>query len=99
METLDDLAETTRMNNSSADFFPRSVVRAMRCGLLSTAGTVLWSFLLDWLNGGLVGRVTGDLPDLTLLMEPGEWRCNGGEGKSPSSQSQPRGQPLRGAKP
>ncbi len=53
---------------------------------------------LDWLNGGLVGRVTGDLTDLTLLMEPGEWRYNGEEGEAPGGQSQPRDQPLRGAK-
>lgn len=53
---------------------------------------------LDWLNGGLVGRVSGDLPDLTLLMEPGEWRYNGDEGEAPGGQSQPRDQPLRGVK-
>lgn len=29
---------------------------------------------LDWLNGGIVGQVTSDITDLTLLMEPGEWR-------------------------
>jgi hypothetical protein len=53
---------------------------------------------LDWLNGGLVGRVTGDLTDLTFLLEPGEWRYNGEEGEAPGGQSQPRDQPLRGAK-
>jgi hypothetical protein len=53
---------------------------------------------LDWLNGGLVGRVNGDIPDLTLLMEPGEWRCNGDEGEAPDGESQPRDKPLAGAK-
>lgn len=53
---------------------------------------------LDWLNGGLVGRVDGDIPELTLLMEPGEWRYNGDEGEAPNGESQPREKPLRGAK-
>jgi hypothetical protein len=43
---------------------------------------------LDWLNGGLVGRVTEDL-QLTLLMEPGQWRPNGEEGDPPSGNSHP----------
>jgi hypothetical protein len=51
---------------------------------------------LDWLNGGLVGRVDGDITDLTLLMEPGEWRYNGEEGEPPDGVSQPRERPLRG---
>src|SRR5439155_27380591 len=51
----------------------------------------------DWLNGGLVGRVDGDIVDLTLLMEPGQWRYNGDEGETPSGQSHPRDKPLRGA--
>lgn len=53
---------------------------------------------LDWLNGGLVGRVDGDIGDLTLLMEPGQWRYNGDEGEAPNGESQPREKPLRGAK-
>ncbi|HNQ72858.1 MAG TPA: carboxypeptidase-like regulatory domain-containing protein [Verrucomicrobiota bacterium] len=51
---------------------------------------------LDWLNGGLVGRVEGDIPDLVLLMEPGVWRFNGDEGDAPNGDSQPRDKPLRG---
>ncbi len=54
---------------------------------------------LDWLNGGLVGRVDGDIADLTLLLEPGEWRYNGDEGEPSSGESQPRDQPLRGVRP
>lgn len=51
---------------------------------------------LDWLNGGLIGRVDGDLSDLTLLLEPGKWQFNGEEGDAPNGESQPRDQPLRG---
>jgi hypothetical protein len=54
---------------------------------------------LDWLNGGLVGRVDRDILDLFLLMEPGQWRYNGEETDAPSGESQPRDKPLRGAKP
>jgi hypothetical protein len=54
---------------------------------------------LDWLNGGLVGRVDRDIADLTLLMEPGQWRYNGEEGEPPSGESQPGSKPLRGSKP
>lgn len=53
---------------------------------------------LDWLNGGLVGRVDGDTGELTLLMEPGQWRFNGEEGEAPNGESQPRDKPLRGTK-
>jgi hypothetical protein len=53
---------------------------------------------LDWLNGGLVGRVDGDILDLTILMEPGTWRHNGDEGEPPGGESQPRNKPLRGPK-
>lgn len=52
---------------------------------------------LDWLNGGIVGRVDKDLRELTLLMEPGEWRYNREEQDMPEgADSQPRNQPLRG---
>ena len=54
---------------------------------------------LDWLNGMIIGRLTGDLTDLVLSMEPGEWRFNGEEGDPPvEGDRQPRDQPLRGAK-
>src|SRR5258705_445763 len=53
---------------------------------------------LDWLNGVVVGRVTRDLDDLILLMEPGEWRYNGDEGQPPSGNSQPQNEPIRSAK-
>jgi hypothetical protein len=51
---------------------------------------------LDWLNGGLVGQVGGDITGLEFLMEPGEWRYNGEEGEPPGGESQPREKPLRG---
>lgn len=53
---------------------------------------------LDWLNGGIVGRVTSSMTDLVLLMEPGTWRFNGEEGEPPGSDRQPRDKPLRSAK-
>jgi hypothetical protein len=53
---------------------------------------------LDWYNGGMVGRVEADILDLTILMEPGEWRYNGDEGEPPSGENQPSDKPLRGAK-
>jgi len=55
---------------------------------------------LDWLNGGIVGRVDRDITDLTLLLEPGEWRYNGVEEEDlpAGAERQPRTQPLRGAK-
>src|SRR5207247_4169025 len=53
---------------------------------------------LDWLNGGIVGRVNGDVPELILVMEPGEWRYNGEEGQPSSGKTQPRDEPLRSAK-
>jgi hypothetical protein len=31
---------------------------------------------LDWLNGRILGRVTGDMTNLNFVMEPGEWRPN-----------------------
>jgi len=54
---------------------------------------------LDWLNGRIVGRMDGDLTDLTLLLEPGEWRYNQEEEDLPAgADRQPFGKPLRGAK-
>jgi protocatechuate 3,4-dioxygenase beta subunit len=54
---------------------------------------------LDWLNGGIVGTVTGDIKDLVILMEPGEWRYNARdqEDMPTGGDSQPYSRPLRGA--
>ena len=54
---------------------------------------------LDWRNGGVLGRVDRDLTNLTLLLEPGEWRYNGDEGEPPGGREvQPRDKPLASAK-
>jgi hypothetical protein len=53
---------------------------------------------LDWLNGGIMGRVAGNVTDMTILLEPGEWQYNTGEQPPDGGDEQPRGQPLRGVK-
>ena len=53
---------------------------------------------LDWDNGGIIGRVEKDLKNLTILLEPGEWRLNREEKDAPpGTDRQPRGLPLRSA--
>jgi len=55
---------------------------------------------LDWLNGGIVGKVGHDITNLTLLMEPGELRSSPDLKDIPEGVDvQPRDKPLRGAKP
>ena len=53
---------------------------------------------LDWLNGGIMGRVDKNIDDLTLLLEPGEWRYNGKEEEDlpAGADRQPRDKPLTG---
>lgn len=53
---------------------------------------------LDWLNGGIVGKLDRDIQDLTLLTEPGEWRFDDCDAVPPGTDSQPDDQPLRGAR-
>jgi hypothetical protein len=55
---------------------------------------------LDWLNGGIVGRMDKDISDFTLLLEPGEWRFNGAEEEDlpPNADRQSSSKPLRSAK-
>jgi hypothetical protein len=54
---------------------------------------------LDWLNGCIVGTVDRNINDFIILFEPGEWRFNREEQDKPDGvDSQPYGQPLRGAK-
>jgi hypothetical protein len=48
----------------------------------------------NWLNGGIVGHVTGDIRDLKLLLAPGTWRYNGEEGEPPEGESQPWDEPF-----
>lgn len=53
---------------------------------------------LDWLNGGIVGRVDSDIVKLRLVLEPGQWRYNrdGEDDMPPDAERQPRDKPLRG---
>jgi hypothetical protein len=54
---------------------------------------------LDWLNGFIVGKVDRDTTNLTLLMEPGEFRYNPNAADLPEgADAQPRDKPLRSAK-
>jgi hypothetical protein len=54
---------------------------------------------LDWLNGGIVGMVDGDITNLDLLLEPGQWQFNQERLDLPSgTDMQPSSRPLRGAK-
>jgi hypothetical protein len=55
---------------------------------------------LDWLNGIIVGKVDRDITNLTLLLEPGEFRFSGKPEDVPEGVDvQPRDKPLRSAKP
>ena len=52
---------------------------------------------LDWLNNQIVGKVDGDLTNLTLLMDPGEFRYSPNHDDAPEGTDlQPRDKPLRG---
>ncbi|MCX6927244.1 MAG: hypothetical protein NT154_29180 [Verrucomicrobia bacterium] len=53
---------------------------------------------LDWLNGAIVGTVITDMTNLTLLMDPGQWRYNEEQQDlPPGADSQPYSKPLRSA--
>jgi hypothetical protein len=51
---------------------------------------------LDWLNGGIMGRVTGNITNLNILLEPGNWEFNSSERPPDGGEQQPREKPLRG---
>jgi hypothetical protein len=51
---------------------------------------------LDWLNGQILGRVTGDVSNLTILMEPGNWQFNQQDNRPDGVEAYPIDQPLRG---
>jgi hypothetical protein len=54
---------------------------------------------LDWLNGGIIGRLHGDLTDFNILLERGNWRYNEEVNDAPpGTNTYPQDQPLRGAK-
>jgi hypothetical protein len=53
---------------------------------------------LDWLNGFIVGAVNRDITNLTLIMDPGEFRYTPNTADMPEDvDRQPRDKPLRGA--
>jgi hypothetical protein len=55
---------------------------------------------LDWLNNSIVGKVGGDITNLTLIMEPGEFRYSSNHDDIPEGVDiQPRDKPLRGVSP
>jgi hypothetical protein len=53
---------------------------------------------LDWLNGGLVGRVDRDIDNLVILLEPGKWDSNE-PGGAPDGNNQPYDKSLFGITP
>jgi len=53
---------------------------------------------LDWLNGCILGRVSGDVRELNLLMDPGAWQFNHQEDRPEGVDEYPADKPLRAAK-
>ena len=53
---------------------------------------------LDWLNGAILGRVTGDVRDFTILMEPGDWQYNREDEGPGGDDNYPINKPLRSLK-
>ena len=53
---------------------------------------------LDRLNGRILGRIGGDVKELTILMEPGSWKPNDEEGRMGGDDDFPVDKPLRGVK-
>lgn len=55
---------------------------------------------LDWLNDQIVGKVSGDITNLTLIMEPGEFCYSSNHDDMPEGVDiQPHDKPLRGVSP
>lgn len=53
---------------------------------------------LDWLNGRILGRVTGDMNNLDFLMEPGAWQFNQEGDRPDGADAYPVDKPLTGVK-
>ncbi len=53
---------------------------------------------LDWLNGEILGRVSGDVHDLTILMEPGTIDWNRDDDRPGGDDDYPINKPLRSIK-
>ena len=55
---------------------------------------------LDWLNNQIIGKVSGDITNLALIMEPGEFHYTPNQDDIPEGVDvQPRDKPLRGVSP
>lgn len=55
---------------------------------------------VDWLNDQILGQVSGDITNLTLIMEPGEFHFTPNHDDIPEGVDvQPRDKPLRGVSP
>lgn len=53
---------------------------------------------LDWLNGDIMGRVTGDTTNLDILMEPGQWKFNREADRPAGVDDYPIDKPLSGVR-
>lgn len=53
---------------------------------------------LDWLNGQILGRVTGNVSDFVILMEPGDWELNREDDRPGGDDDYPVNKPLRSLK-
>jgi uncharacterized GH25 family protein len=53
---------------------------------------------LDWLNGRILGRVTGDMTNLDFLMEPGAWQFNQEGDRPDGAEAYPADKPLSSVK-
>lgn len=51
---------------------------------------------LDWLNGAILGRVSGNMNDLTILLEPGNWQSDDESDRPGGDDDYPVNKPLRG---
>jgi hypothetical protein len=51
---------------------------------------------LDWLNGDILGRVTGDMTNLKFLMEPGQWQGNQQDNRPEGADAYPIDKSLHG---
>ncbi len=52
----------------------------------------------DWLAGRILGRVSGDVANLNLLLEPGTWQPTSSDNRPANAEENPAEKPLRGVK-
>lgn len=53
---------------------------------------------LDWLNGAILGRMSGDIRNFTILLEPGAWQYNQTDDRPGGDDDYPINKPLRSLK-